>query len=931
MYARYSVSRTKLQINLLGTPQINWGNERLTLQRRQVRGLLFYLAAQKIPASRDVLLVLFWPDSTETTARRNLSRLLSTLRHDLPHPNIISATRTTLALNKDLTQSDVITFDNLIAGNDVARWKQAVDLCRDPFLNGFSLSNSREFDRWQSQQQYVYERRLLSTLTKLVITLRQQRRTTEAIEYAHRYLVTDDLSEEMHRHLIELYAGSGDFAAAARQFEQCVMVLEQELGVEPLPATRAAYEAIRGRGVVAPAIQPKPVLHTLPTLNLPLIGREHALVQLTAAYERLQSGGVVFISGEAGIGKSRLMQEFANQQTSSLFLTGSSPRWGQSFPYQPLIEALRMALSFQMRWQHVLPTWLAELTRLLPELRRQHHNLPQPIDIEPQQSQARLFEALLQVFRSLAIESPLVLCLDDVHRADATTHLWLQYVNRHLGGSNICILATYRTHQQTVLREWHRELRRVGLMAIVQLEGLTMSAVAELVCQLETSVSVSDALAARIHAATGGNAFFTLETIRKLIEMDQLADPPANLPLPPTVRDVILQRAGRLTPLTYQVLEIAAVLSPDLSLSVIGHAAGRNEMDIADSLEELVARQLILVDSEQFRFLHDLAREAIYRNISDWRRRLLHKRVAKALVALPNQGDIGFAATVAIHFDKAGIRPQAIDYYLQAATQSRRVYADNAAIEQYEQALTLSEDAISGEQLKLRVRLHKGLGQVLRRQALYKRAAQAYEGMRLTAEKLNDSEMVAQAWLGLGGVQDSLRQYSDSLHSATSAALLTSKNQPNVPHAFALYAQSWALFRLGKLNEAMPIAEKALEESTKMNHTDVMARSHNTLGAIHKYLGQYQLSEQHQELALKLFQETGDTRRVAGMFNNLGETARLRQDYSKAYDFYRQAITIAEKIGERDWLVEFFGPELMQTFTFICLKFTWFRLDGQTH
>ncbi len=689
----YQNSAQTFTIHLLGTPAITWQATPFGLPRRQVRALLFRLAADPQPVSRDQLLTLFWPETAETNARRNLTRLLSTLRQHLPDPEILQTTRIAVTLNPDLTWSDAITFVNLAASDSVTKWGEAVTLYRGLFLSGFSLANSIEFDTWQSQQQYTYERRYLSTLARLVIAGRQAGQIVEAIDYAQRYLAMDDLSEEMHRHLIELYAQTGERSAALRQFEQCVIVLERELGVPPLPETRAAYESARdNRQLSTPEKGTEPEWTTLPGLDLPLIGREPAWEALATAYGRFHQGGVIFISGESGVGKSRLMQEFTSAQIG-LVLTGNSYADGRTIPYQPLIQALRQALSLPTRWRHAAPIWLAEASRLLPELPATFPNLPLPVEIEAREAQSRLFEALTQLFLSLATDAPLLLCLDDVHWADEATHGWLQYIARRLTGSNVRIVATYRTHEVDFLREWRRTLGRANVMADVKLNGLSETAVASLLHQTSDDVAAPERLAARIHTATGGNAFFVLETVRELLETGQLADPPADLPLSSTVRETVLRRAGRLTPLSQQILEMTAVLSPLLTFPVIHEAAGRGDMETADSLEELVAHQLLLADDDQFRFQHDLVRDAVYQDISSWRRRLLHRRAAAALTMFANQENMGWAAATAVHLESAGETEQAITTYRQAADAAQLLYAHQEAINYLQRAIKLAGEA----------------------------------------------------------------------------------------------------------------------------------------------------------------------------------------------------------------------------------------------
>lgn len=710
-------------IRLLGPPVITWQTQSFSLARRQARALLYRLADDLHPAPRDQLIFLLWPDTSETTARRNLIRLLSYIHQALPQPELLLSDHTTVALNPDLVGSDAVQFARLGAANDVTGWETAVSLYQGRFLNGFSLPDSPEFDHWLSQSQRQYERAYLDVLGKLVTIKADRGDYPAAIQYAQQYLAADDLAEEIHRQLITLYAAQGDRSAALRQFEQCAIVLERELGVSPLPETRAAYEAARdGTPILSPAVLPKPEWATLPSLDLPLIGRDEAWQALTEAYRRYQNGGVIFISGEAGVGKSRLMQEFATTQ-SGLVLTGNSHATGQALPYQPLMQALRLALSLRDRWTHTLPIWLAEVSRLLPELRAHFPDLPPPVEVAPEQAQARLFEALTEVFASLATDSPLLLCLDDVHWTDESSLGWLDYVTKRLAGSGMCIFGTYRSHRAERLADWRRTLNRAGLAAPVLLNGLSETAVAELLHQARVKQATAAPLAGRIHAATGGNAFFVLETIRELLGTGNISDDAADLPLPQTVRDAVLRRVSRLTPLSQQMVAVAAVLSPNVRVETLVETAGRGEPETVDSLEELLAHHLLQAEGDDFQFQHDLARHAVYEEISPWRRRLLHRRAAEGLEQLYQTDLAPFYPSLAHHWGRViegetadpTVVLKAIEYLQKTGEQAVHSSANQEAIEYFDKAIALvnrlPETTERNEQeLNLQIALYAPLG-----------------------------------------------------------------------------------------------------------------------------------------------------------------------------------------------------------------------------
>jgi tetratricopeptide (TPR) repeat protein len=163
--------------------------------------------------------------------------------------------------------------------------------------------------------------------------------------------------------------------------------------------------------------------------------------------------------------------------------------------------------------------------------------------------------------------------------------------------------------------------------------------------------------------------------------------------MPATVRDAILSRIGRLSPLAQQLLEIASVLTPYLTFDLILAAAGRDEMESAERLEELTAQQFLIADDNGFRFQHDLARETVYRNITQWRRQLLHKRAANGMTVLPSHDDVEVAAAIARHYEEATENTQAITFYRRAAQAATTKSAYREAVVYLERAISLAATA----------------------------------------------------------------------------------------------------------------------------------------------------------------------------------------------------------------------------------------------
>lgn len=317
------------RIALLGAPEITWAGQPLSLPRRQTRALLYRLAADPQPAPRAQLCFLFWPDIADGTARRNLTRLLVLLRQALPRPAFLQTEDEVVSLDHTHLWSDTGEFARLAATARTARRQalaQAVELGRGPFLDGFALPDCPEFEAWIDTERRTWERRLFDALAALIEAHSAAHDYTAAIAAAHRYLRLDELAEDIHRRLIALYAAAGERSAALRQFEQCAVILERELGVSPLPETRAVFEAVRDGATLLPGRAPDSTLSLrvspppataappsaagIPAPASPLIGRVAELAEVMALLRRADVR-LLTLSGPGGAGKTRLAVEAA--------------------------------------------------------------------------------------------------------------------------------------------------------------------------------------------------------------------------------------------------------------------------------------------------------------------------------------------------------------------------------------------------------------------------------------------------------------------------------------------------------------------------------------------------------------------------------------------------------------------------------------------
>ena len=814
-------------IKLLGTPTLEWKGQIVSVSRKQARALIFVLGTTLQPISRAHLGFLFWSDKPEFTAKRNLSRLLSYIRKTLPHPEIIQVNKEGIGLNTELVWSDGAHFMDLAEQNELASQEAMVKLYGGLFLSGFVLSHNHEFDLWLGIHQQQFEHLYLSALKNLIQLKFAKQDYATAIEYAQQYLAIDEIAEDIHQLLIQIHAANGDRIAAMRQFENCTLILERELGVGPLPETRAVYNAVRtGETSIKPSQLTKPTWTVLPSLELPLVGREAALRALHEAFQITRTGGLILILGEAGVGKTRLMREFVTQDSHTV-LVGNNHATTKALPYRPLVQALRQALSHIQLWAEIPRLWLGELTPLLPELNDHFSGLPRPLEIKPEHAQARLIEALTQVILGLAPQSPpLILCLDDLHWADEATLSWLVSVPSRLADSSVCILGTCRQEEPDSVRSLRRAYRRAGLLTEVGLAGLSQQAINDILNQIPGYEFAREKLVAHLAQTTGGNTFFILETLRVMLESGQMDVPLERQPLPKTVQETILTRLARLSPLARQILEAAAVLSPMLEPALIWETAGRTELEAADGLDELIRRQLLQEGEDGLAFRHDLLRIVVYEALTPWRRQALHRRTAEQLEQhyqneLASSYDM-ISGRIAIHFEQSGFSGKAIPYYLRAATAAQRVYALAEAYDYTE----------------------KGLAQL---------------------EKVEDQSAYALQELDLqfllGAILlDNERAFDPQIEAAFGRAIeLSVRLKKPLKQARALIGLSYFNVNQTRLDLGFLQSEQLLALAQELKSSELLVQAHWNLGAISLFRGQFTNARKHLEQAKVYYQREEGT------------------------------------------------------------------------
>jgi DNA-binding SARP family transcriptional activator len=862
-----------LRIVLLGSPKLIWRQEALVVPRRQVRALLYRLATDLQSVPREQLSFLFWSDEPQASAKRKLTHLLTHLRLALPDPNILEITHDNVSLDPRRVWSDTTEFDALCKArigsiqsepqphfnlqSHAELIEKAVQLYNGSFLNGFSIASCHEFDTWIIQQRREYECRYLDRLLELLNFYQSQNEYEPAINCARRYLEVDNLAENVHCKLIELYAAIGDRSAVERQFEQCIAALEQELGVSPSPKTWNTYQSVLGHrlpGILHPPHKAEG--YSIPKLEIPFTGREELLKQIDQAVNlaSMGRGKIIFVRGEAGIGKSRLLQQVASQyhhQTTVMF--NSCTPGMVNLPYHPIAEVFRSILEVQSFTLKINPIWLAEAARLLPEIYSRYPDLPEPQPVRPEEARRRLFEALYQLALSQTTSSrPLLMCLDDLHWADTTTLEWLTYTGNRVameGFNHILIICTYRDVDSDCLAELRFALNRLGVLEEYLLEGLGTDEVLQILKQLFGPRGENQALATRLHHISGGNPFFLFETLQIFIESRSISSKLVDLDdfiISKTVQEAIHQRLARLNPIARKILEITAVLNKPFTLDLVQMVTENSELEILESLEALTTRHLLAECDGKYQFHHELVQAAIYNELGYDRRRFLHRRCANILEKL-HPGEI---ALLAWHFEKGGEIGKAAGYALQAGVNSSRVFAYNEALEFFSRALNLLKQKAptlnAPEEITANYRAQllafSRRGSVFRSLGDMHSYQNDFEEEAHIAGLLGDKDAMAKVYIRKANAHRWFCRYSQAREWAEKALQISREEGYTLMEAKALREIGLAARAIGDFAQAKEMLQEALKLFVELKVIGYEIHTLCNLSALYAYMGDFRYS-----------------------------------------------------------------------------------------
>ena len=811
----------RLQVQLLGGFAVRTDpGEACVVSSRKARALLAYLT---LPAgrfhSRQKLTALLGGGSRESQAQPSFRQALAALRRTIGSAisEALVSEGDAMALAAASVTTDVADFEKAAADGSVSALELASGLYRGDLLDGLSVDEP-PFEEWLLSERERLRELVLDVLARLLRERVRTNRAEAAIQTALRILSIDPLQEVAHRTLMQLFADQGRRSAALRQYQQCAGWLARELGTQPEQSTQELYQSILRQSapaVARPAAATRLVIgqRSAPPPESPLIGRDAEIAALnTALGHALDSGArVAIVSGESGIGKSRLVQELAATPAAEgvRMLFGWCHATEQSLPFRPWIDALRggeAALNPDLV-RHLSANARAQLGRVFHELAG--GGFPAGAD-----EYGPLFEAMRELVESLAIDQPTMIVLEDLHWADAMSARLLAFLARRLARLPVLFVGTIRLEDAAdlpVLQQALGELRTAGVMDDISLEGLSRAESVALARALQRRTldhAVLDRIGDDVWKMSEGNPFVIVETLRALGDAGGHAGQKPRLPR--SVRESVSQRLSRLPETAKRVLEAAAVVGRSFSFELLPGATGLDEPACASGVDELVRQRVLEAIDDRLAFSHDRIRQVAYEEILAHRRVLIHRTVAAALEHLHASHVDEVADELGHHFLRGNDARKAIPYLLRSAEIATERYALDDALGSLEQAATAVALLPAGE------RDRPTLDVALRRAFTLSLASRHREGLELLAglerlqARVSDPLLSSEYFLRLSLAHAYLGEFAAGRTAGEEALREGERAAARESVGKALYALAACSFGCGAALEALAFDARAI-------------------------------------------------------------------------------------------------------------------------
>jgi len=657
-----------------------------------------------------------------------------------------------------------------------------------------------------------------------------------------------------------------------------------------------------------------------------LVGREREMTALEAALEKMLQGesSVILVSGEAGIGKSRLVWELGRKakEKQARYLLGRCLFGERGYPYQPIIEVLRDYFKLKgVKDQDAVDAYIEEKVSHLSARKEIIHSLillqsGQPIALI---NKEQLWDTVSELIKAMAQDRPVVLHFDDLHWADTPTLNLLTYLSMTARNERLIIIATYRP-EELAMTDGKRHALEITLELLgkerlsqeLQLTRLNKQGTHEVVNSVFADSSFPEDFYDSVHQETEGNPLFVLEVLKYLqdehiIDKDDtgwhLTGELTKLAIPDRVTDVIMHRLTKLAPEIRSVLDVAAVEGYIFQSETVSSVLGEPRLRILRRLQHLESEHHLVHALEyEYQFDHGKIQETIYHALTPELKKAYHGQIAGHFIK--HHGNKNeYAGKIAKHLTTADRDQEALPYLLNAAKYARKLYANEEALDYIQQGLNIAEARLDITQNKELQESHltllKNRAEIRQYFAQYNEARADYVTIQRCSQTLNNIGFEVDALVKLGALYVIKAEYDKAMDFYDRALLKLSAIDDKMSKARILSGIADVYMYVGKYEEAFEYYKRALLLQDATHDQRSKASTLLSMSYLHFTKGEFDAMQDACEQSLKICEDLDIKDVMASVLHMLGSAYYSKGYIRKGIEITGKGLSISQKIGNK--------------------------------
>lgn len=863
------------KIRLLGSAQVTKDEEQIVFSYGKVNALVYYLFVHK-NVSRDEIAGLLWADEGEAVAKKNLRNAIYKAKSALGEDIILSPKKSVLVLNPD-KEIDLDVDEYMKA--DAQR---AIGLYRGEFLQGFYVKNAKLFEEWMMKTRYRMKKKYIDSLNICMEKALKDKDTQKAEDYAKSLIQIDEFDENPYRVLMNLYRERGNYAKVLECYHTLADLLDRELGIKPDELTKQifceAFEKMNDKN-----------REKTPRSGKLFYGRYNELLYIESNIREFKQGErsySILITGEAGVGKSRLKEKAVESVDEDFYILETSCyQVEKSYLLRPWSSIIDELSKIQKKEDIKTPAvWNNMIYKIFPEFREKPSDQVRLIENMESLRYEMMGEIILEAMRQIARRKKLILVFEDIQWMDEMSLSLLSQIMLHNSREDLILLATARNEYDEKLDSFITTMKNHDRLILVELQRLDIMQTESFIRKALPDYRLTKASLQKIWTETEGNFFFLNEYLTSIRSNRDLNVMTAKM------QDVIKSRFMYLSEEAKKLLNIASLFFDEIPLGMLKQLTGKDELSLMDIIEELENRYILEeVNKDEkiaFRFTHSKLREYVYLKQSEARKKILHQKVAGIIEAGVDEKTMNLQNyhRLVYHYSNAGMDEKALDYRIRALN-----YYLNFSHELFP-ILTRSEQASKPGMYLSREQTEKNLRDIEEALNQVKSKSESYTSF--VRPELSFLHMKGRYLIRDGSYREGVGVIQELIRKATEIK--------DKDYALEGYKQMiYYLIQTNNPDMMMKYIELALELAVECNY-------HKEIGIILRLKGLYYIMTGNNEEAERLLNESINTfhitkqvadkysLNIAGAYNYIGEIRHSQGCYQEALDYYEKALAICK-------------------------------------